>query len=264
MLPKDVDLSTYLTRDIKLNMPLLSAAMDTVTESRLAIAIAREGGIGIIHKNMTIEEQATEVDRVKRSEHGVIVDPFYLSPDHIIYDALHLMEKYRISGVPITEHGKLVGILTNRDLRFETDYRKKISEVMTKENLITAPEGTTLKEAKEILRKYKIEKLPIVDKDGYLPISYKTIVDFTGILPATVKSSIERLVKKGLLQKKLGNKETNNIPLYRPEYRSSVFIKIAEEELKTSTANGLNQKSDERFLPQIIETLEKDQSILGA
>ena len=168
ILPKDIDTSTYLTRDIKLNIPLMSAAMDTVTESRLAIAIAREGGIGIIHKNMSIEEQATEVDKVKRSEHGVIVDPFYLSPEHVIYDALELMKKYRISGVPITENGKLVGILTNRDLRFETNYNKKIKEVMTKDNLITAPEGTTLAEAKEILRKYKIEKLPIVDKEGYL------------------------------------------------------------------------------------------------
>jgi len=195
VLPRDVDLTTYLTRDIKLNMPLVSAAMDTVTESRLAIAIAREGGIGIIHKNMTIEEQATEVDKVKRSEHGVIVDPFYLSPDHSIYDALKLMEKYRISGVPITEHGKLVGILTNRDLRFETDYSKKISEVMTRENLITAPEGTTLTEAKEILRKYKIEKLPIVDKDGNLK-GLITIKDIEKAIqyPNSAKDSNGRLL----------------------------------------------------------------------
>jgi len=142
--------------------------MDTVTESRLAIAIAREGGIGIIHKNMPIESQAQEVDKVKRSEHGVIVDPFSLSPDHKLSDAEHLMAKYRISGVPITENGKLVGILTNRDLRFETNFDKPIREVMTKENLITAPEGTTLEQAQEILRRNKIEKLPIVDKDGYL------------------------------------------------------------------------------------------------
>jgi len=155
ILPKDIDTSTYLTRDIKLNIPLMSAAMDTVTESRLAIAIAREGGIGIIHKNMSIEEQATEVDKVKRSEHGVIVDPFYLSPEHVIYDALELMKKYRISGVPITENGKLVGILTNRDLRFETNYNKKIKEVMTKDNLITAPEGTTLAEAKRFCANIK-------------------------------------------------------------------------------------------------------------
>lgn len=168
VLPRDIDISTYLTNEIKLNIPLLSAAMDTVTESRLAIAIAREGGIGIIHKNMTIVQQATEVDRVKRSEHGVIVDPFYLSPEHTIQDANELMAKYRISGVPITENGFLVGILTNRDLRFLTDYSQKIGQVMTKDNLVTGTVGTTLKEAKEILRKYKVEKLPLIDEKGYL------------------------------------------------------------------------------------------------
>ena len=168
VLPKDVDLRTRLTRTIMLNIPLASAAMDTVTEARMAIAIAREGGIGIIHKNMSIEEQAEQVDKVKRSEHGVIVDPFYLSPDHLVSDAVALMEKYHISGVPITENGKLVGIITNRDIRFETDFSKRIREVMTSENLITAPEGTTLEQAKEILRKYKIEKLPIVDEKGML------------------------------------------------------------------------------------------------
>jgi len=168
VLPKDIDVSTQLTKTIKLNLPLMSSAMDTVTESRLAIAIAREGGIGIIHKNMSIEDQATEVDKVKRSEHGVIVDPFFLSPEHYVYEAMDLMAKYRISGVPVTEAGKLVGILTNRDLRFETNYNKKIKEVMTKENLVTAPEGTTLDEAQEILRKNKIEKLPIVDSQGFL------------------------------------------------------------------------------------------------
>ncbi|SFP93894.1 IMP dehydrogenase [Caldicoprobacter faecalis] len=168
VLPKDVDLRTRLTKTITLNIPLASAAMDTVTEARMAIAIAREGGIGIIHKNMSIEEQAEQVDKVKRSEHGVIVDPFYLSPDHLVSDAVALMEKYHISGVPITENGKLVGIITNRDIRFETDFSKRIREVMTSENLITAPEGTTLEQAKEILRKYKIEKLPIVDEKGML------------------------------------------------------------------------------------------------
>ncbi|MDD4188973.1 MAG: IMP dehydrogenase [Eubacteriales bacterium] len=168
ILPKEADVSTYLTQSIKLSIPLISAAMDTVTDFKLAIAIAREGGIGIIHKNMSILDQATEVDKVKRSEHGVIVDPFFLSRDHFVYDAVALMEKYRISGVPITENGILVGIITNRDLRFETDYNQKIDDVMTKENLITAPEGTTMDEAKEILRKHKIEKLPIVDRKGYL------------------------------------------------------------------------------------------------
>ncbi|ADQ04935.1 inosine-5'-monophosphate dehydrogenase [Caldicellulosiruptor owensensis OL] len=168
VLPKDVDVSTYLTKTIKLNIPLMSAGMDTVTESRMAIAIAREGGIGVIHKNMTVEEQASEVDKVKRSEHGVIVDPFYLSPDNKIYEAMELMAKYRISGVPITVNGKLVGIITNRDIRFETDYSKPIKEIMTSSNLITAKEGITLEEAKEIMKKHKIEKLPIVDDDGNL------------------------------------------------------------------------------------------------
>ncbi len=166
--PKEISLQTRLTRDITLNIPLISAAMDTVTESRLAIAMARNGGIGFIHKNMTIEEQAGHVDRVKRSEHGVIVDPFFLSPEHRISDANALMERYKISGVPICVKGKLVGILTNRDLRFETDFSRYIKEVMTSENLITAPEGTTLPEAQQILRKYKIEKLPIVDNNFML------------------------------------------------------------------------------------------------
>jgi len=165
ILPPEVDVSTYLTPKIKLNIPLLSAGMDTVTEARMAIAIAREGGIGIIHKNMSIEHQAAEVDKVKRSEHGVITDPIFLGPDNTIYDAMKIMEKYRISGVPITVEGKLVGIITNRDLRFEENYGRKITEVMTKEGLITAPVGTTPEQAKSILAKHKIEKLPLVDAD---------------------------------------------------------------------------------------------------
>ncbi|MBQ9714669.1 MAG: IMP dehydrogenase [Clostridia bacterium] len=169
VLPHEVDLRTQLTDKIKLNLPLMSAAMDTVTESRMAIAMAREGGIGIIHKNMSIEEQANQVDRVKRSEHGVITDPFFLHPDNLVKEAIVLMEKYRISGVPITTaDGKLVGILTNRDLRFEHNYDQPISNIMTKEGLVTAPEGTSLEEAKGILGKHRIEKLPIVDKNGYL------------------------------------------------------------------------------------------------
>ena len=168
VLPSDVDLRTKLSDKIKLNLPLISAAMDTVTESRMAIAMAREGGLGIIHKNMSIEEQAAHVDRVKRSEHGVITDPFFLEPDNLVKDALRLMEKYRISGVPITKEGKLVGILTNRDLRFESNYDQPISNVMTKKGLVTAPEGTSLEQAQKILGKHRIEKLPIVDKDGYL------------------------------------------------------------------------------------------------
>lgn len=168
VLPREVSLKTNLTKKIKLNIPIMSAGMDTVTDSKMAIAVAREGGIGIIHKNMTIDEQAAEVDRVKRQENGVITNPFYLSPENTINDALSLMSKYRISGVPITVDEKLVGIITNRDIVFETNYDKKISEVMTKEKLITAPEDTTIEQAKEMLKNHKIEKLPLVDKDNNL------------------------------------------------------------------------------------------------
>ena len=168
ILPADIDVSTRLTNDIKLNIPLITAAMDTVTEARMAIAIAREGGIGVIHKNMSIEQQADQVDRVKRSENGVIVNPFYLTPDHLVSDASELMAKYKISGVPICRDGRLVGIFTNRDLRFLTDFSQRIEEVITKDNLVTAPVGTTLEQAQEILRRHKIEKLPIVDEKGYL------------------------------------------------------------------------------------------------
>lgn len=165
VLPATVDLSTYLTRGIKLNIPLLSAAMDTVTEAYTAIAMAREGGIGIIHKNMPPEAQAVEVDKVKKSESGMIVDPITMRPDQAIGEALKLMMHYRISGVPITVDGKLIGILTNRDLRFETDMNKPIVEAMTKENLVTVRGGITLQEAKKLLHKYKIEKLPVVDEE---------------------------------------------------------------------------------------------------
>ena len=168
VLPNEVCLKTQLTDKIKLNLPLISAAMDTVTESRMAIAMAREGGLGIIHKNMSIEEQASHVDKVKRSEHGVITDPFFLEPDNLVKDAVALMERYRISGVPITKNGKLVGILTNRDLRFESNYEQPISNIMTKEGLVTAPVGTSLADAQKILGKHRIEKLPIVDEEGYL------------------------------------------------------------------------------------------------
>ena len=168
VLPREVDIKTRLTKNINLNIPILSAGMDTVTETRMAIMMSREGGIGVVHKNMSIEEQAEEVDKVKRSEHGVIVDPFFLSPGNLLGEARALMEKYHISGVPITEKGKLVGILTNRDLRFETNFDKPIYESMTKENLITARVGTSLDEAKEILRKHRIEKLPLVDESNYL------------------------------------------------------------------------------------------------
>ena len=168
VIPNQVELKTHLTKKIELNIPMMSAGMDTVTEHRMAIAMARQGGIGIIHKNMTIEQQAEEVDKVKRSENGVITDPFYLSPEHTLEDANKLMAKFRISGVPITEGRKLVGIITNRDLKFETDFSKKIKESMTSEGLVTAKEGITLDEAKKILAKARKEKLPIVDDEGNL------------------------------------------------------------------------------------------------
>lgn len=169
VLPKEVNVSTQLTKKIRLNAPIMSAGMDTVTESKMAIAMAREGGIGIIHKNMTIKEQALEVDKVKRSEHGVITDPFYLSPYHRVSDALEIMGRYRISGVPITdESGKLVGIITNRDIRFEKEVGKKISEVMTKDGLVTGKYGISMDDALDIMRRHKIEKLPLVDDGGYL------------------------------------------------------------------------------------------------
>ena len=169
IVPADVKLNTRLTKKIKLNMPLISSGMDTVTESEMAIAMAREGGIGVIHKNMTIEDQAKQVDRVKRSEHGVITDPFYLSPSHTLKDADDLMGHYKISGVPVVDENlMLVGIITNRDIRFETDFTKTIESAMTKENLITAKEGISMGDALEILRKYKIEKLPLTDDQGHL------------------------------------------------------------------------------------------------
>ena len=195
ILPREVSLKTKLTKTIELNIPLISAGMDTVTESKMAIAMAREGGIGIIHKNLTIEEQAKEVDRVKRQENGVITDPIFLSPEDTLQDAENLMGQYRISGVPITVDGKLVGILTNRDTTFETDFSKKIKEVMTKENLVTAPENTSIEEAKVLLKKHKIEKLPLVDKEGNLKglITIKDI-EKTKAYPNAAKDKLGRLL----------------------------------------------------------------------
>ncbi|MBM7871904.1 IMP dehydrogenase [Clostridium pascui] len=195
ILPNGVTLKTNLTKTISLNIPLMSAGMDTVTESKMAIAMSREGGIGIIHKNMTIEQQAMEVDRVKRQENGVITDPFFLSPENTLQDALELMSKYRISGIPVTVGGKLVGIITNRDIVFEQDYSKKISDVMTKENLITAPENTTIEEAKAILKEHRIEKLPLVDKDNNLK-GLITIKDIEKVrkFPNSAKDSKGRLL----------------------------------------------------------------------
>lgn len=196
ILPRDVSVKTKLSDNLELNIPLISAGMDTVTEAKMAIAIAREGGLGIIHKNMSIEAQAENVDRVKRSESGVITNPFYLTREHQVFDAEHLMGKYRISGVPIVdEQQKLVGILTNRDLRFIEDYSIEIDEVMTKENLVTAPVGTTLDEAEKILQKYKIEKLPLVDDQGILK-GLITIKDIEKVIefPNSAKDSQGRLI----------------------------------------------------------------------
>jgi len=195
VLPSEVDVVTSLTQKLRLSIPLMSAGMDTVTESRMAIAMAREGGIGVIHKNMTIEKQAAEVDRVKRSEHGVITNPFHLSPDHTINDAAALMERYRISGVPITVKGKLVGIITNRDLRFEQNFDRLIKDVMTKDRLVTAPVGTTLAEAQEILQRHKVEKLPIID-DKFMLKGLITIKDIEKAIqyPRSAKDANGRLL----------------------------------------------------------------------
>lgn len=198
VLPKEVDLSVRLTDKIKLNLPIISAGMDTVTEAKMAISMARQGGLGIIHKNMSIEEQAEQVEQVKRSENGVITNPFYLTPDHQVFDAEHLMGKYRISGVPIVDNEedlKLVGIITNRDMRFIEDYSGLIKDFMTKENLVTAPVGTTLDEAEKMLQKYKIEKLPIVDDEGILK-GLITIKDIEKVIefPNAAKDSHGRLL----------------------------------------------------------------------
>ena len=195
VLPRQTDITSYLTREIKLNIPFLSAAMDTVTESQMAIAMAAQGGIGIIHKNMSIEKQADEVDKVKRSESGMIVNPITLTPERTIGDAEDLMSKYHISGIPVTdEKGKLVGILTNRDLRFERNSNKLVSQLMTKENLVTAPLGTTLHEAEKILHKYRIEKLPVVDRNGIIKglITYKDIMK-KKTFPNACKDELGRL-----------------------------------------------------------------------
>ncbi|MDH5768146.1 MAG: IMP dehydrogenase [Nitrospirota bacterium] len=228
VLPKEVDLKTMLTRNIKINIPLLSAAMDTVTEANLAIAIAREGGIGIIHRAMTPERQASEVDKVKKSESGMILDPITISQDAPISEAMSLMEKYRISGVPVTEKGKLIGILTNRDLRFETQWSKKVSSVMTRENLITATVGTTLDQAQKILHKYKIEKLPIVDKENKLKglITIKDI-EKRKKYPNACKDRVGRLCVGAAIG-------TGEDSLYRAEF----LVKAGVDVIVIDTAHG--------------------------
>ncbi|NLX83070.1 MAG: IMP dehydrogenase [Clostridiales bacterium] len=229
VLPRDVDLSVQLSKKIKLNIPLLSAAMDTVTDSRMGIALAREGGLGIIHKNMTMDQQASHVDKVKRSEHGVITDPFFLSPHHRVSDAKALMARYRISGVPITdEQGILVGILTNRDLRFEEDDTKFTGEVMTSKNLVTAPVGTTLEEAKKILAIHRIEKLPLVD-EGFHLRGLITIKDIEKNIkyPNSAKDANGRLLCAAALGV---NKETLE--------RARVLVEQKVDVLSLDTAHG--------------------------
>ncbi|MBM4141294.1 MAG: IMP dehydrogenase, partial [Nitrospira sp.] len=228
VLPKEVDIKTMLTRSIKINIPLVSAAMDTVTEANLAIAIAREGGIGIIHRAMSPEKQASEVDKVKKSESGMILDPITISQDAPISEAMALMEKYRISGVPVTEKGKLIGILTNRDLRFETQWSKKVSKVMTREHLITAPVGTTLDQAQKILHKYKIEKLPILDKENKLKglITIKDI-EKRKKYPHACKDRVGRLCVGAAVG-------TGEDSLYRAE----ILVKAGVDVIVIDTAHG--------------------------
>ncbi|RJQ51841.1 MAG: IMP dehydrogenase [Nitrospiraceae bacterium] len=251
ILPGEVDVSTWLTRNIKINVPIVSAAMDTVTEARLAIAIAQEGGIGIIHRAMSVDAQATEVDKVKKSESGMIVDPITLGPDEKISKALAIMEKYRISGVPITKNGRLVGILTNRDLKFETNLQKKASEVMTGKGLITAREGITLDEAKEILHKHKIEKLPIVNKKFALT-GLITIKDIEKKLkyPTACKDSLGRLRVGGALG--VGKDAVT---------RAAALVRAGVDVLAVDTAHGHSK----RVISTIKELREKfpDMEIIG-
>jgi IMP dehydrogenase len=253
VIPNQVDLSTYLTKTIKLNIPLMSAGMDTVTENRMAIAMARQGGIGVIHKNMSIQEQAEEVDKVKRSENGVITDPFYLSPEHTLQDANELMAKYRISGVPITVNGKkLVGIITNRDLKFETDFTKKIKESMTSEGLITAPEGITLEEAKKILGKARKEKLPIVDSEGNLK-GLITIKDIEKQIkyPLSAKDAQGRLLCAAAVG------ITNNIL-----ERVDALVKVKVDAIVIDTAHG-HSANVLKVVKQVRDTYPGVQIIAG-
>ncbi|MBI3378560.1 MAG: IMP dehydrogenase [Nitrospirae bacterium] len=245
ILPMDADISTSLTKKIKINIPLLSAAMDTVTESELAISIAREGGIGIIHRAMSAQRQASEVDRVKKSESGMIIDPVTISPDEPISEAMALMEKYRISGVPVTVKGKLVGILTNRDLKFETGFSKKVSDVMTKKNLITASIGTNLEKAKELLHKYKIEKLPIVDKDFNLK----------GLI--TIKDIEKRRKYPHACKDKLGRLRVGGAIGVGEDaiFRASLLVKAGVDVIAIDTAHG-HTKS-------VIEVLKKVKKKFG-
>ena len=250
--PNEINLETYLTKKIKLNMPLLSAGMDTVTESKMAIAMARQGGIGIIHKNMPIEMQAELVDKVKRSEHGVIVDPFFLTENHLIQDALDIMAKYHISGVPIVRGKKLVGIITNRDLRFEVDPTRKVVDAMTSENLITAPEGTDLIKAEEILKKHKIEKLPIVDEDFNL----KGLITIKDILksiqyPNSAKDSHGRLLCGAAIGVGAGNFE-----------RLDALVRAKVDVIVIDTAHG-HSKNVINFVKEVKQKYPEVEVIAG-
>lgn len=228
VLPQECDTSTYVARGIKLHIPLVSSPMDTVTEARMAIGIAREGGLGIIHRNMTVQQQAVEVDKVKRTEHGIILNPVFLAPDNTIQDALKIMEKYHISGVPITQDGKLVGILTNRDIRFEDNPSRKISDVMTKENLVTGPIGTTLDEARETLQRHKIEKLPIVDDEFRLK-GLITIKDIQKIrqFPFATKDANGRLCVGAAVG-----------PMKDPVGRTSALVEAGVDVIVVDSAHG--------------------------
>ncbi|MBP6963645.1 MAG: IMP dehydrogenase [Armatimonadetes bacterium] len=228
VLPHECDTSTLIARGIELYIPLVSSPMDTVTEARMAIGIAREGGLGILHRNMTAEDQAVEVDKVKRTEHGIILNPFFLAPDNTIEDALKIMQHYHISGVPITTGSKLVGILTNRDIRFEENYSRKISEVMTKENLVTASEGTTLDQAKATLQKHKIEKLPIVDDEGNLK-GLITIKDIEKIrqYPNATKDASGRLCVGAAIG-----------PLSNPVRRTEILVRAGVDVIVIDAAHG--------------------------
>jgi len=228
ILPKDVDVSTRLTRSIRINIPIISAAMDTVTEARLAIALAREGGIGIIHRALEADRQVAELDKVKKSEYGMVVDPITMSPEQRLYEALEVMERYRISGVPVTKNGRLVGILTNRDLRFETKLDLKIVDVMTREKLVTAPVGTTLEEAKEILHQHRIEKLPVVDEDFNLK----------GLI--TIKDIEKRIKYPNACKDVLGRLRVGAAVGVGPEEleRVPALLKVGVDVLVVDTAHG--------------------------
>lgn len=253
VLPKDADVSTRFSRNITLNIPLVSAGMDTVTEARMAIAVAREGGIGVIHKNMPVERQATEVDKVKRSEHGVISDPFSLSPMHKIRDAVALMERYHISGVPIIEdEDRLVGIITNRDVRFEENYDRLIGEVMTKEGLVTAPFGTTLQDAKEILGRHRIEKLPLID-DRFRLKGLITIKDIEKArkYPHSAKDNRGRLLVAAAVGVSAGNME-----------RAEALVAAGVDALVVDTAHGHSRNVVE-FTRKLKETFPKVDVVAG-